>query len=545
MPLTVADALRELPVFSQAWVVAGKQGLQRVIRWAHVVDIPDVAPWVRGGDLLLTTAFALRDNPSMQAELIPSLVERGLSGMVVAVGRYFRQIPPEMASLADELDFPIIALPFEVPFVEVTRAIHERVLNEQHALLQQSLRIHKVLTQLVVEGKGLDALAEGLASLLNRGVTIEDSSLRLLAHASAGPADEVRERTVAEGQTPREISSYLASQGLFECLKADPRPRHVPPIPALGMTLERVVAPILVGTQLYGYVWIIATCGPLTELDFLTIERAATVAALIMSREQAIHEAEQRLKAGPLENLLDPDPYQAIRAVADTLRRLGLDQGYQILVLEDASGLARPTLLCRLVKECAGAQGLRATAIERGQRIVVLLGNVDPQGGLDLAHALVEAGTKQGFALTLGLSTASHQATGVRQCYQEATEALQVGMALSDRGPGVWRFEDLGILHWLRALPSEAHSASRYSRVVQEMAEHDRERGTQFLKTLEVYIECLGNAQQAAERLFVHRNTLRHRLSRIREAWDVDLDDAYTLLNLFAAIKGWRLRGGV
>ncbi len=546
MPLTVADALNELEIFSEAQVVAGHRGLNRVIRWTHLVEVPDVAQWVREGNLLLTTAFAFKDHPEIQRELVPSLVEKGLAGMVVAVGRYFHQIPPDMIRLADELDFPIITVPFEVPYVEVTRAIHERILSEQYALVQQSLHIHKVLTQLVLEGKGLDALADTLATLLSRSVTIEDASLRLLAYASTGPVDKMRERSIAEGRTPEKMVAHLASQGLFERLRTDPRPQHVSPMPEMGMTLERIIAPILVGPQLYGFVWIIATDHPLTELDFLAIERAATVAALIMSREQAINEAEQRLKASLLNTLLDPDPYQAIRDLTDTLQRLGLQQGYHVLALEEIS--PEPTELgglSTLVEQKMRRKDLPATVVERGQRLIVLLGTPDPRRGLEAAHILVEEGTRQGFSLVIGLSTASRQATGVRQCYQEATEALRVGKALSEGKPGVWAFENLGILPWLRALPPEMHSASRHHRVVQEIAEHDQTHGTELLKTVEVYLDRLGNAQQSAQDLYIHRNTLRQRLAKVKETWELDLRDPYTVLNLLVAIKDWRLHRGL
>jgi purine catabolism regulator len=509
------------------------------------VDVPDVAQWVREGNLLLTTAFALKDNPKTQLELIPSLVEKGLSGMVVAVGRYFHQIPPEMIRLADELDFPLITVPFEVPYVEVTRAIHERILSEQYVLLQQSLHIHKVLTQLVLEGKGLDDLAESLVTLLSRSVTIEDPSLRLLAHASTGPVDDIRKRSIAEGRTPEELVTYLSSQGLFERLRRDPRPQHVSPVPEMGMTLERIIAPILVGPQLYGFVWIIATDSPLTELDFLAIERAATVAALIMSREQAIHEAEQRLKTSLLNTLLDAEPYHAIRDLADTLRRLGLHQGYRVLVLEEiCAEAAGPASLSTFIEENMQRKDLPATVVERGQRLIVLLGTPDSQRGLEAAQTLVEEGARQGFSLVIGLSTPSRQATGVRQCYQEATEALRVGKALSEGQPGVWAFENLGILPWLRALPPEIHSASRHHRMVQEIAEYDQGHGTELLKTVEVYLDHLGNAQQSARDLFIHRNTLRQRLAKIEETWELDLGDPYTVLNLLIAIKDWRLHRG-
>ena len=62
-------------------------------------------------------------------------------------------------------------------------------------------------------------------------------------------------------------------------------PLHIDPIPDLGMTMERIVAPIIVAHEIYGYIWIIAGDRPLTALDELAIEHAATVAALILFPE--------------------------------------------------------------------------------------------------------------------------------------------------------------------------------------------------------------------------------------------------------------------
>jgi purine catabolism regulator len=201
MPLTVADVLKEIPLFSSAQVVAGQKGLHRAIRWTHIVDFPDVEPWVRAGDFLLTTAFALKDNPAMQRELIPSLVQKGLSGMAVAIGRYFYEIPPEMTRSADDLAFPILTIPFEIPFVEITQAIHRRIVMEQYDLLEKSFHIHRVLTQLVLQEGDLGAVAESLAKLINRSVTIEDTSFHLLAYAAASPEDDVRKQTISEGNS--------------------------------------------------------------------------------------------------------------------------------------------------------------------------------------------------------------------------------------------------------------------------------------------------------------------------------------------------------
>ena len=574
MQLTIETALQEIPILARAEVVAGAGGLTRPLRWTHIVELPDVAPWVRKGDLLLTTAYSLKDNPEAQASLIPILAEKQLAGMIVALGPYFSSVPQVMIDVANRLDFPILTLPWEVPFVEVTQAIHEQIVSEQYSLIDESLHIHKVLTNLVLEGKGFDDLVTTLAGLLNRSVTIEDASLRVLAHASPGVVDEMRQRSIAEGQTPQELIDYLEAKGLFASLRRNPKPLYVPSIPEMGMTLERLIAPILVGSQLFGYVWIIATEGSLTELDFITIERVATVAALTFTRQQAIFEAEQRLKANLLDNLLDLDPYYDIRQLTETLRQLGIQRGYHVLILEPSdlvgssgsavvndkpvvdgtSGMDNTTVvesatrdplqtprLAQAIERITIEDGVQATVIQRGQRLIVLLGIPDSQRATSLANSILELFQNQNVIVSAGLSSVSNEASGLRRCYKEASEALRLGSAMSIRQPQVWRFEDLGFLHWLSNLPTEILTANRYYTIIRAIHAEDVASGSDLLKTIETLLEHQGNKQKAAQALFVHRNTLSQRLRKISDRWGVNLEDSFTLINLHIAIKEWRL----
>jgi PucR family transcriptional regulator, purine catabolism regulatory protein len=56
---------------------------------------------------------------------------------------------------------------------------------------------------------------------------------------------------------------------------------------------------------------------------------------------------------------------------------------------------------------------------------------------------------------------------------------------------------------------------------------------------LETYLDHASSTHQAAEELFIHRNTLYQRLARINEIWGIDLKDPLVSLNLNLAIKDW------
>lgn len=542
MPLTIAEALETLPVLASAQVVAGAAGLNRAIRWTHIVDNDEVLSWVRAGDLLLTTAFALKDNPGSELVMVPQQADQGIAGMLVSIGRYIRTLPPETLEAADALGFPIVVIPWEVPLVEVTRAIHERIIREQYELTEQIYNIHQVLSQLVLEGGGLQTLAERLSELLGCSVTIEDDALRLQAHASLEPLDEVRRRSIAEGATPADVAAHLKDNGLFERLKTDPRPQRVPAAPELGMELERIIAPILVGGDLYGYIWIIASQHPLRELDSLAIERAAHIAALILSREQSVYAAEQRIKSRLVENLMDPSGVQSPYALQEVLAQFGLQGRYQLVALENVKhGPARLAALVRTAEQVLADRGLPGAALEWGQRLLLILDAGKTPTPTEVANLLIERCAGQNLRLSAGISAEWEEPERTQAAYQEALQALQAGLALDPAGGRAWEYDRLGYLGWLGTLPAETHSRSPYLHLLEQIEAHDRKHESEYLGTLECYLDHHLNTSHTAAALFIHRNTLLKRLARLQELWPLHLDDPYFVLNLHLAVKHRRL----
>jgi len=148
--------------------------------------------------------------------------------------------------------------------------------------------------------------------------------------------------------------------------------------------------------------------------------------------------------------------------------------------------------------------------------VVRLADGQDPhEGATDLAHAL--AGQAAGAPLVVGVGRVVTHPRDYLQGFAQAREALRVGRAL---GRVATLFDDLGAARYLSLIPpSGALDAvtDRYQEGIARLAEHDARRGLGLLETLETYLACGGNIARAAQRLYVHRNTLVQRLDRIEE----------------------------
>jgi PucR family transcriptional regulator, purine catabolism regulatory protein len=115
-----------------------------------------------------------------------------------------------------------------------------------------------------------------------------------------------------------------------------------------------------------------------------------------------------------------------------------------------------------------------------------------------------------------------------------------MGRAL--HGPAsVTRFEDLGVQRYLWSLAQEP-ARDVWQERLERLRLHDAEHGSRLFETAERYLECNGNRKDAAARLFVHRNTLRQRVERIRRVAQIDLDDRATLFDLQVALRIVRYR---
>jgi len=53
--VSLREALRLAPLL-RARVVAGSAGLDRLVSQINVMEVPDILPWVKPGQLLLSTA---------------------------------------------------------------------------------------------------------------------------------------------------------------------------------------------------------------------------------------------------------------------------------------------------------------------------------------------------------------------------------------------------------------------------------------------------------------------------------------------------------
>jgi hypothetical protein len=109
-------------------IVVGRSELaSRWVHWVNVLHWP-AGDAVRPGDLVLTTAVApSRDDAR---EFLHQLVSSPAAAAVISMPNDIRLtgVLPDVIEAATERGFPVVLLPWEVPFADVTRAVLTRLL---------------------------------------------------------------------------------------------------------------------------------------------------------------------------------------------------------------------------------------------------------------------------------------------------------------------------------------------------------------------------------------------------------------------------------
>ncbi|MBV8245895.1 MAG: PucR family transcriptional regulator ligand-binding domain-containing protein [Candidatus Eremiobacteraeota bacterium] len=521
--------LRDVLGFSslaQARVVAAQGALDREVRWSHVVDLPDPAPWVRPGDLLLTTGYSWPASEEEERRQTRSLAQAGVAAVALAVPKYIDRFSDAARDEAERAGVPLLEIPFEIPFAQIMEELHRAIMAEPYRIIERSEAIHRELTRVAGGSATLDDLASALAGLLGRSVTFEDPHGKLLAFASVDEGDAVRKETLARAQSSDATIGALERSGLAAQIRDASGPLRIPPLPEIGMT-ARVVAPIRLGAELVGVVWIIEGKSALSELDHRAAEHASIVAAMHIAHQRSLEAVESRLGYASLLSFLDSESQTPL--TEERLRLLGLDVGaphrVAIAVLDEELPLAREQLVerDRIAERIAAALrgfGIVPLIAVSLNRIAFLL----PAGATP--QLIDESLSDEALSIVLGREHAGTE--GLRQSYREALSLLTYRY----RGR-LCKFDDVLVP---RVLSGDAKARETFLGDLFG-ALRSRKNGKELASALLALARHGFRFGATAQALGIHANTLRYRLDRATEILKLDLDDPEIQFRLALAAR--------
>lgn len=129
MSITVKEALA-LEVLSEAKLIAGESGLERLIEKVNVTECPMNWKRNRQGEFFLSALYANKENTKEQYETIKILIDTGASGLCL-IDKYFVDLDSSIKELADENSFPIIIIPAYIYYSDIISSIMNAIIRKK------------------------------------------------------------------------------------------------------------------------------------------------------------------------------------------------------------------------------------------------------------------------------------------------------------------------------------------------------------------------------------------------------------------------------
>lgn len=497
--LTVRDML-QLPVMEHSKLISGEQGLDRIVQYIDIWEVPDIGNWLREGEMVLTTGYSTRNNPSLLAVMIERLAQVNGAGVAIKPERFIPHIPQEMIDKSNLYHVPIIQLPIGMAYIDITYNVMEQILNRQAVLLKRSEEVNKALTGLVLNNRGIQVVADNVSELIDSPIWIVDKSGEVIASSPKGyPYGSSKDHR----QWEVSVDNKLLGRFVVEKRELD-------------------------------------------ELDLMLIEQARLVFSLELMRDKIAADTEDRLRGTFFEELI-------LNTVADERvtvsrgRQLGLapDWSWEVAVIEadepfynDESAIV--AAIQALMRKESAARKVRSQLQIHGGKIVLFLPSVKT-AGLDsrpqdedmpvLWSDALYGHLKQWESVRIGIGQPCSLFEAHRS-YNEARTAVSIGFRLNGERQ-LFTYTEVEMIQLLL----ESIDPLRLGRFVEEkigkLIEHDKANGTNYVSTLYHYLATGGSLNETSNRMYIHRNSVNYRMDRIKTIASLDLGNARSRFDLY------------
>lgn len=414
---------------------------------------------------------------------------------------------------------------------------------EAVAALERADALHTALSHIVLEGGDLARIAEAVGDALGCGVVFTSTDGR----ERAAHLDEAQREALG-------AADLLDPTGRLRVERIDPDGTAVGDGEAL---LRRVVA---AGVDLARLV-ALRSDGRIHPSDVHALERAAIVAALLVTRVEAITAVENKYQGDFLRDVFlgraGEEDYVAEHAQAFGWN---LDRPVMVVVavLEpDAIAALAPAPEDRRAWQDRFAHAWRQVAVKLDDSIasvafsreVVTLVPVDPAqagaaGQSTLDHIIKGVRGDRGggrIAFSAGVSRVANGLGELPEAFRQAQRAVEVGRRVHGGG-SVTRFDQLGLHRLLALVPDPAELAAYASDVLGPLAERTPE-AADLRETLQVLLDTNFNVAEAARAQFFHYNTMRYRVGKLQRLLGPVASDPHLRLDVAVALRALEITG--
>ncbi|MED3623582.1 PucR family transcriptional regulator [Neobacillus thermocopriae] len=500
--LKIVDILKRNH-FENARVIAGHHGMERIVKWVHVVEVTSIRNLLKGQELILSTGVAWKDNPDLFASMVKEFIEHNAAGLCIELGTYLSTIPDEVIHIANEHQFPIIIFQHQVPFVEITQDIHSVIINQQYQKISDLENYSQRLNKRLLTIETYEDILQFIFSALD---------VQIIFRLKNQAYEFVPELPLQE------------QASIIEQLERSKKhPNH-----------HLAIAPIHLFGQDYGELAIYSKDIPISEYDLLILDRTATALAQHLLRELYTEEKKRVNEFEWLHGWLAGE--HTLEEIYDYLIEHGCKSKSNqaaVLIMKlfpvNEKSFPDVTYLKLVFRSVFEQNGFIVFFVEKRYELTFILlnqrGKKNMKERIKKAIASIEDSDfirKQfpdKFFIAAGKFTDS--LNDLHKSYQTAKETLRIQQKMTNMQT-YYFYEDLHLYRLISQLSKQTDLQELAAEYLQPVIQYDLKYNAKLLETLKAYLECNGSKQETANKLYIVRQTLYHRLQKLENLLGAD-----------------------
>ncbi|MGM8366567.1 helix-turn-helix domain-containing protein [Virgibacillus sp. W0181] len=398
-------------------------------------------------------------------------------------------------------------------------------IENKNTRLEFAARTHEKLTNIVLQQKGFEEIAETVAQIIHKEVIIYDSFSQQLAST-------VEKESVLH-HIPHYMDNLRVTIDTKRKITMEDDPYIINFLPVIG------------AAELKGLI-VVKGMEKLRNDEIIALEQASTVVALELLKQESIEEEKEQMKGDFLEDVIENVDLELVKAQA---QHLGIKEGKKYnfisMQIDQPQGLQIKIKRLKWIIEQIIVQKNPGSILflgKNGIHALVCWNDNDKEDELiDKCFALIEEWKKavtfhlNGQNVSCVIGRFINKIEKLSQSYLDIVKGVDI-LNQKKLKNKIITYKDMGIYHMIMRLTKEEQYQFVYDHL-KPLIDYKHKNKSDLFLTLEAYCEFNQKADKVIQHLHLHKNTFTYRLKRVQEILGVDLTDANNYLNILFCFR--------
>ena len=536
--MTVNDVM-EIGKLKEGYIRAGAGGINNLVSSITIMDIPDIADWLRGGEMLIS---GILFQQCCTKEFIDKLITRNIPA-IITKEKFANNVKTAIFDYCDKINFPIIIAPADCNWGEIMNPVISHIVKLPYKIIEESQRFHETLMKSMIEGVPLGDLCTQLYNSSNLSLAITDNDFHILGFSN----------NLQWKDFTRNLSKYSIQYSGYSYETLDDKKAYIYTYDNMllkSLKLKIFIYPVTLNHIGYGYILVAIDENTKNQIpvDIMKIQQLGFIVALYSTKQNEINNATRRFNNLILDQLMQNDDLSPIEA-ENILSSVGkkIHRNYYMVQFKYDKKYNLESIISRSFKinklhsllEIYIPSYEHIIVFERGDAHIILIPDSTPNFEkliLQLKDIFISSLGAQNVYIGISEITAVNN---LSKAFEQSEYSASFISQTSLNKPFFY-YKDLGILKYFmnnKGDLNEDFLKEIYEKYITPLEEHDKTYSTELKKTLDIYFQCNRNKTITEKKLFIHKNTLRARIATINKILDCNIDSVEDSFNIILALK--------